>query len=155
MSFFAVRFYHCANVFCLTPLRCSDSSHANPLSCKSVGRDRDGHWPAPMLRVGSSGFNVEGKVLLLAGFRKGGLALAPARTERKLHPVSARARVGAGMFPFPGLRTYQATIGVDLLVSGSSRCFVSVRFRFHCSFADRVTAPADRTAGEVLEPARF
>jgi hypothetical protein len=67
-------------------------------------------------------------VLLLVGSRKDGLAPAPARMERKLHLVPARARVGAGTFPFPGLRMSQATIGVDLLVSGSSRCFASVKF---------------------------
>jgi hypothetical protein len=94
-------------------------------------------------------------VLLLAGSRKDGLAPALVRTERKLHLVPARARVRAGTFPFPGLRTSQAMIGVDLLVSGSSRCFASVRFRFRCSFADRVAVLAAQTVGEVLEPARF
>jgi hypothetical protein len=98
------------------------------LTCKSIDRDRDGHWPAQMLRAGSSGFNAEGKVLLLAGSRKDGLAPALAQTERKLHLVPAQARVRAGTFPFLGLRTSQAMIGVDLLVSGSSHCFASVRF---------------------------
>jgi hypothetical protein len=68
---------------------------------------------------------------------------------------TSSGEVEAGMFPFPGLRTSQATIGVDLPVSGSSRCFARVRFRFRCSFADRVAGPTDRTAGEVLEPAHF
>jgi hypothetical protein len=149
MSFFTVCFCHRANVFCLTPLRCNDSSHANPLSRETVGRDRDGHWPAQTLRAGSSVFDVEGTVLLLAGSGGNGPVPAPARTERKLNLVPARARVGAGTFPSPGLRTSRATIGVDLLVSGSSRCFASIRFRFRCSFADRVAVPTARTAGEV------
>jgi hypothetical protein len=59
------------------------------------------------------------------------------------------------MFPFPGLRTSLAVVGVDLQVSGSSHYFASVRFRFRRLFADLIAAPADRTAGEVLEPAHF
>jgi hypothetical protein len=61
----------------------------------------------------------------------------------------------AGTFSFPGLRTFLATVGVDFPVSGSSRCFARVRFRFCCSFADHVAAPANRIADEVLEPAYF
>jgi hypothetical protein len=98
------------------------------LTRESVDRDCDGHWPAQMLRAGYSGFDVEETVLLLAGSRKDGLAPAPARTKRKLNLVPARARVRADTFPFSGLHTPQATIGVNLLVSGSSRCFASVRF---------------------------
>jgi hypothetical protein len=125
------------------------------LTRESVDRDYDSHWPTQTLRAGSSGFDAEGTVLLLASSRKDGLAPAPVRMEQKLNLVPARATVGAGTFPFLGLRTSQAMIGVDLLVSGSSRFFASVRLRFRCLFADRVAAPADRTAGEVLEPARF
>jgi hypothetical protein len=124
-----------------------------PASRESVDRDYD--YPAHMLRAGSSDFNAEGTVLLLAGSGGNGPVPALARTEQKLNLVPARARVEAGTFPSPGLRTSQATIGVDLLVSDSSRCFASIRFRFRCSFADRVTAPTARTAGEVLEPACF
>jgi hypothetical protein len=107
-----------------------------------------------MLRAGSSGFNAEGTVLLLAG--SGGtdqsrLSGVGAETES----CTGSGEVEADTFPFPGLRMSQTTIGVDLPVSGSSRWFASVRLRFRCSFADRVAAPADRTAGEVLEPARF
>jgi hypothetical protein len=61
----------------------------------------------------------------------------------------------AGTSPFPGLRTSLAAAGVNLQVLGSSHYFASVRFRFRRSFADHVAAPADRTAGEVLEPAHF
>jgi hypothetical protein len=67
------------------------------------------------------------------------------------------ARVGAeaGTSPFPGSRTSLAAAGVNLQVSGSSHLFAVVKFRFRRSFANHVTAPADRTAGEVLEPAYF
>jgi hypothetical protein len=106
------------------------------LTRESVDRDRDGHWFAQTPRARSSSLSAEGAVLLLAGSGKGRLAPAPARMER----------TRAGTFPFPGLRTFLA---------GSSHCYASVRFRFRCSFADRVAAPTDRTAGEVLEPAHF
>jgi hypothetical protein len=59
------------------------------------------------------------------------------------------------MFPFPGLLTSLAAIGVDLPVSSSSRYFARVRFRFCCSFADHVASLANRIADEVLEPAYF
>jgi hypothetical protein len=62
---------------------------------------------------------------------------------------------GAGTFPFPGLRTSLAAVGVNLPVSSSSHYFARVKFQFCRSFADHVAAPADRTAGEVLEPAHF
>jgi hypothetical protein len=52
-------------------------------------------------------------VFLLVGSEKDGLAPAPARTERKLNLVPARARVGAGTFPFPGLCTFLAAVGVN------------------------------------------
>jgi hypothetical protein len=165
------------NVFHLTSLRCDDPS-LNPdcYSCESVDRDCGSRWPAQTLRMGllrlrcggndapasrrwgvraSSGSSANGPALLLAGSRKDGLATASARTEREPHLVSARARVGAGAFPFPSLRTFRATIGADLPASSSSRCFASVRFRFRCLFVDRVAAPAARTAGEALELACF
>jgi hypothetical protein len=62
---------------------------------------------------------------------------------------------GAGTSPFSGLRMSLAVVGVNLQVSGSSHYFASVRLRFRRSFADHIVAPADRTAGEVLEPAHF
>jgi hypothetical protein len=65
------------------------------------------------------------------------------------------SEAGAGTFPFPGLHTFFAAVGVDFPVSGSSRYFARVRFRFCCSFADHVAAPANRIADEVLEPAYF
>jgi hypothetical protein len=68
---------------------------------------------------------------------------------------TSSGEVKADTFPFPGLSTSQAMIGVDLPVSSSGSCFTRVRLLFRCSFADRVTAPTDRTAGEVLEPAHF
>jgi hypothetical protein len=94
-------------------------------------------------------------VLLLTGSGKDGLAPAPARMEQKLNLVPARVRAKAGTFPFLGLRTFLAAAGVNLPVSGSSHYFASVRLRFRCSFADRVTAPTDQTASEVLELAHF
>jgi hypothetical protein len=65
------------------------------------------------------------------------------------------SEVGAGTFPFPGLRTFLAAVGVDFPVFGSSRYFAHVRFQFCCLFANHVTAPANRIADEVLEPAHF
>jgi hypothetical protein len=94
-------------------------------------------------------------MFLLAGSGERRLALAPARSEWEPHLVPARGRVRASAFPFPSLHMFQVTIGVGLLVSGSSHCFASVRFRFRCSFTNRVAAPAARTAGEVLELACF
>jgi hypothetical protein len=85
----------------------------HPLSRESVDRDYDSHCPAQTLWAGSSGFNAEGMVLLLAGSGKDGLAPAPARMERRLSLVPARARVGAGTFPFPGLRTFLSVVGVN------------------------------------------
>jgi hypothetical protein len=73
----------------------------------------------------------------------------------KTKSCTGSSEVGVGTFPFPGLRTSLAAVGVDLPVSGSSHYFARVRFRFCRSFADHVAAPADRTAGEVLEPAHF
>jgi hypothetical protein len=138
------------NVFHLTPLRCDDPSlNRDCCSCESIDRDCGSRWPAQTLRTGllwlrcrgndapasrlwgvqaSSGSSANGPALLLAGSRKDGLALASARTEWEPHLVPARARVGAGAFPFPSLRTFRATIGADLLASSSSRCFTSVRF---------------------------
>jgi hypothetical protein len=52
-------------------------------------------------------------VFLLADSGKDGLAPAPAWMERKLNLVPARARVGAGTFPFPGLHTFLAAVGVN------------------------------------------
>jgi hypothetical protein len=125
-----------------------------PLSHDFVDRDYDGHWTAQTLRAGSPGFNAEGTGLPLAG--SGGT------DQSRLRGVGAESesRTGSGevevdAFPLPGLRTSHAMIGVDFLVSGSSRCFANVKFRFHCSLADCVAAPAERTAGEVLEPACF
>jgi hypothetical protein len=165
------------NVFHLTSLRCDDPSlNRDRCSCESVDRDCGSRWPAQTLRTGplrlrcgendapasrlwgaraGSGSNVNGPALLLAGSRKDGLAPAPARTEQEPHLIPARARVGAGAFPFPSLRAFRATIGADLLAFSSSRCFASVRFRFRCLLVDRVAAPAARTAGEVLELACF
>jgi hypothetical protein len=65
------------------------------------------------------------------------------------------SEVRAGTLPFPGLRTFLATVGVDFPVSRSSHYFARVRFQFCCSFADHVTALANRIADEVLEPAYF
>jgi hypothetical protein len=65
------------------------------------------------------------------------------------------SKVRAGAFHFLGLRTFLAAVGVDFPVSGSSRYFARVRFRFCCSFADHVATPANRIADEVLEPAYF
>jgi hypothetical protein len=65
------------------------------------------------------------------------------------------SEVRAGTFPFPGLRMFLAAVGVDFPVSGSSRYFARVRFRFCYSFAKHVAAPANQIADEVLEPARF
>jgi hypothetical protein len=87
--------------------------------------------------------------------REGWTSSSLARLEQKLNLVPARLRVGADTFPFPGLRMFLVVAGVNLPVSGSSHCLASVRFRFSCSFADRVTAPIDRTAGKVLEPVHF
>jgi hypothetical protein len=87
--------------------------------------------------------------------REGRTSSGSAELERKLSLVPARARAGAGTFPFPGLHTSLAAFGVNLQVSSSSHYFVSVKFRFRRSFTDHVAAPADRTAGEVLEPAHF
>jgi hypothetical protein len=165
------------NVFHLTSLRCNDPSpNRDCCSCESVDRDCGSRWPARTLRAGllrprcggngaptsrlwgvrdSSGSSSNGPALLLTGSRKDGLAPASVRTEWEPHLVPARARVGAGAFSFPRLRMSRAAIGADLLASSSSRCFASVRFRFHCSFANRVAAPAARTAGEVLELACF
>jgi hypothetical protein len=53
------------------------------LTRESIDRDRDDHWLAQTLRAGYSSFDAEGTVLLLAGSEKGGLALAPARTEQR------------------------------------------------------------------------
>jgi hypothetical protein len=165
------------HVFHLTSLRRDDPS-LNQDCClrESVDRDCGSRWLAQTLRTGllrlrcggndapasrlwgvraSSGSSANGPALLLAGSRKDGLAPASARTEWEPHLVPDRARVGAGAFPFPSLRTFRATIGADLLASSSSRCFASVRFRFRCLFVDRVAAPAARTASEVLELACF
>jgi hypothetical protein len=65
------------------------------------------------------------------------------------------SKVGAGAFHFPGLRTFLAAVGVDFPVSGSSRYFARVRFRFCCSFTDHVATLANRIADEVLELAYF
>jgi hypothetical protein len=73
----------------------------------------------------------------------------------KTKSCTGSSEVGAGTFPFPSLRTSLAAVGVDLLVSGSSRYSARVRFRFCCSFADHIAAPANRIADEVLEPAYF
>jgi hypothetical protein len=73
----------------------------------------------------------------------------------KTESCTGSSEVRAGMLPFPGLRTSLAAVGVDLSVSGSGRYFARVRFRFCCSFADHVAAPANRIADEVLEPAYF
>jgi hypothetical protein len=100
---------------------------AKPLSNDSVDRDYDGHWPAQMLQAGSLGFNAEGTGLPLAG--SGGT------DQSRLRGVGAESEsrtglseVEAGTFPLLGLRTSHATIGVDFLVSGSSRCFANVKF---------------------------
>jgi hypothetical protein len=54
-------------------------------------------------------------MLPLAGSGKRRLVPAPTRMEWEPHLVPARARVGAGAFPFPSLRTFRATIGAYLL----------------------------------------
>jgi hypothetical protein len=73
--------------------------------------------------------------------------------EIESHAGSSGA--GAGMSPFPGPRTFLTTDGVNLQVSGSGHLLAVVKFQFHCSFANHVAASAERTAGEVLEPAYF
>jgi hypothetical protein len=93
-------------------------------------------------------------VPLLAGSGKCELTrLGEVGVEVESYAGSSEA--GAGTSPFPGPRTSLATDGVNLQVSGSSHYFASGRLRFRRSFADHVAAPADRTAGEVLEPAHF
>jgi hypothetical protein len=62
---------------------------------------------------------------------------------------------GAGTSPFLGPHTSLAAGGVNLRVSGSSHLFAVVKFRFRRSFANHIAASAERTAGEVLEPAYF
>jgi hypothetical protein len=57
--------------------------------------------------------------------------------------------------PFPGPRTSLAAGGVNLQVFGSSHLFAVVKFRFRRSFANHIAASAERTTGEVLEPAYF
>jgi hypothetical protein len=127
---------------------------AKPLSRDSVDRDYDGHWPAQTLRAGSPGFNAEGTELPLAG--SGGTDQSRLRgVGAESESCTGSGEVEAGTFPLPCLRTSHAMIGVDFLVSGSSRCFANVKFRFRCSLADCVTALAEQTAGEVLEPACF
>jgi hypothetical protein len=66
---------------CLLPSpECSDDYPARilpwiePLPRESVDRDYDDHCPAQMLQARSSGFGVEGVVLLLAGFGENRLA---------------------------------------------------------------------------------
>jgi hypothetical protein len=65
------------------------------------------------------------------------------------------SETGADTSLFLGPRTSLAAGGVDLQVFGSSHLFAVVRFRFCCLFADHIAAPAERTTGEVLEPAYF
>jgi hypothetical protein len=73
----------------------------------------------------------------------------------KAKSCAGSSGAGASTSPFPGPRKSLAVAGVNLRVSGFSHYFAGIRFRFHQSFANHVTAPADRTAGEVLEPAHF
>jgi hypothetical protein len=73
----------------------------------------------------------------------------------KIKSYTGSSKAGVGTFPFLGLRTPLAAVGVNLQVSGSSHYFARVRFRFCCSFADHVAAPANWIADEVLGPAYF
>jgi hypothetical protein len=128
MSFFTVCFGHRATAFCLTLLRRDGSSLSEIACCTNP-------------RVGTT---------IVPGLRKrfGRAPPASARRERcfrlpapgetdwsQLHGVEAgtesctgSGEVEAGTFPLPELRTSQATIGADLLASGSSRCFASLKF---------------------------
>jgi hypothetical protein len=128
---------------------------AKPLSRESVGRDYDNHWPAQTLWAGllrlRRGGNGAPASWLWGAQASSGSSADGMETESR----TGSGEVEAGALPFLGLRMSRTTIGVDLPVSGSSRCFAIVRFRFCCSFADRVTAPAARIAAEVLEPACF
>jgi hypothetical protein len=73
----------------------------------------------------------------------------------EVESCTGSGETGAGTSSFPGPRTSLTVCGVNLQVSGSSHLFVVVRFRFCCSFASHIAAPAERTTGEVLEPAYF
>jgi hypothetical protein len=72
-----------------------------------------------------------------------------------VEPCTGSSRARTGTSPFPGLHTSLAAAGANPQVSGSSHYFAGVRFRFRRLFANHIAAPADRTAGEVLEPAHF
>jgi hypothetical protein len=65
------------------------------------------------------------------------------------------SRAGAGTSPFPSLRESLAATGANLRVFGFNHYSTGVKFQFHCSFANHVAAPADRTAREVLELVHF
>jgi hypothetical protein len=73
----------------------------------------------------------------------------------KVESYAGSSGAGAGTSPFPGPRTFLAMAGVNLQVSGSSHLFAVVKFRFRRLFANHIAASAERTAGEVLEPAYF
>jgi hypothetical protein len=73
----------------------------------------------------------------------------------EVESYAGSSEAGAGASPFPGPRTSLAAGGVNLQFSGSSHLFAVVRFRFRRSFADHIVASAERTTGEVLEPAYF
>jgi hypothetical protein len=73
----------------------------------------------------------------------------------KVESCAGSSGARASMSPFPGPRTSLATARVNLQASGSSHLFAVVRFRFCRSFANHIAASAERTAGEVLEPAYF
>jgi hypothetical protein len=73
----------------------------------------------------------------------------------KVESCAGSSGAGAGTSPFPGPRMSLAAVGVNLQVSGSSHLFAVVKFRFCRSFANHIAALAERTAGEVLEPAYF
>jgi hypothetical protein len=125
------------------------------LSRESIGRDYDNHWPAQTLRVGLLRLQRGGNGALASRLWGARASSGSSVDGLETESCTGSGEVEAGALPFPGLCTSRTTIGVDLPVSGSSRCFAIDRFRFHCSFADRVAAPAARTAGEVLEPACF
>jgi hypothetical protein len=69
--------------------------------------------------------------------------------------MPARARPELACLSFSILRVTLAAAGVSLRATGLSHFLANARFRFRCPFAGHVTALADRTVGEGLEPARF
>jgi hypothetical protein len=142
-----------------TSSRCDDPPArvlplTKPLPRESVGRGYDGHklhrrfWrdpPASARRERCLCWPALGNV---SSPQLGG-------TRVKVESCAGSSGAGTGTSPFLCPRTSLAADRVNLQVSGSSHLFAVVKFRFHCSFANHITASAERTAGEVLEPAYF